>query len=102
MTRSRIVAIGGELFTTAFMLQGIDGFVTSEAECKKMVEFVMKDKSVGVIFLEHGLYEANQPFIDAIKAHTMQPIFVEIPMDESTRVHAIGDMMKKCTGITFD
>jgi vacuolar-type H+-ATPase subunit F/Vma7 len=100
---TRIVTMGSEFFVTAFKIQGIDGYVVSQADFNKMVDVVLADKSISIVFLQEDFYFANQDRLDKIKSTIPRPLFVEVPLDKKERqVDAIANLIKKTIGISLD
>ncbi len=100
---TRIFTIGSEIFVTGFRLQGIDGIVSSASDFDKILDIVLADHSVSIVFLEEGLYYSNKERMDKIKVSSVTPLFVEVPMQKNKeRPDLIAQLIKQYTGISLE
>jgi len=100
---TRIVSMGSEFFVTAFKIQGLDGYVVSQTDFNKMLDVVLADKTISIVFLQEDFYFANQDRMDLIKSTITRPLFVEVPLEKKEHhVDAIANLIKKTIGISLD
>jgi vacuolar-type H+-ATPase subunit F/Vma7 len=100
---TRIFTIGTEIFVTGFRLQGIDGIVSSESNFDKILDIVMSDKSIAIVFLEEDLYYSSKERMDKLKVSGGKPLFIEIPLKRNKdRPDLIAQLIRKNIGITLD
>jgi vacuolar-type H+-ATPase subunit F/Vma7 len=100
---TRIFTIGSEIFVTGFRLQGIDGIVASESSFDKILDIVMADKSIAIVFLEEDLYYSSRERMDKLKVSGVKPLFIEVPLQRNKdRPDLIAQLIRKNIGITLD
>jgi len=100
---TRIVTMGSEFFVTAFKIQGLDGYVVSQSDFNKMLDVILADKTISIVFLQEEFYFANQDRLDLIKSTITRPLFVEVPLEKRERqIDPISNLIKKTIGISLD
>ncbi|MHA1682928.1 MAG: V-type ATP synthase subunit F [Promethearchaeota archaeon] len=100
---TRIITMGSEFFVTAFRFHGIDGFITSPLDFDKLLDIILNDESISLVFLEESLYYSNQDRMDKIKTTVTRPLFIEIPLEKAeTERDLIGELIKKDIGIDLE
>ena len=103
MDMTRIFTIGSEIFVTGFQLQGIDGIVASELNFDKILDIVLSDKTISIVFLEEDLYYSSKDRMDKLKVAGGKPLFIEIPRErKKDRPDLIAQLIQKNIGITLD
>ncbi|MBD3186459.1 hypothetical protein GF325_06500 [Candidatus Bathyarchaeota archaeon] len=99
----RIISMGSEIFVTAFRLQGIEGFITSAHDFERILDIVLKDESIAIVFLEQELYFVNQEKMDDLKTKLQRPLFIEIPIDSRKKnKDIVGELIRKDIGIQLE
>jgi len=100
---TRIISIGSEMFVTAFKIQGIDGFIAKGDDFNNILDLVLADNTISIVFLQDDLYFANQERMDKIKSSMSRPLFVEIPVEKKEHsVDIIAQLIKNNIGISLD
>jgi vacuolar-type H+-ATPase subunit F/Vma7 len=100
---TRIFTIGSEIFVTGFRLQGIDGIISTESNFDKILDIVMADKTIAIVFLEEDLYYSSKERMDKLKVSGGKPLFIEVPLQQKKdRPDLIAQLIQKDIGITLD
>jgi vacuolar-type H+-ATPase subunit F/Vma7 len=100
---TRIFTIGSEIFVTGFRLQGIDGIVSSASSFDKILDIVLADHSVSIVFLEEDLYYSNKDRMDKLKVSGATPLFIEVPLQKNEeRPDLIAQLIKQYIGISLE
>lgn len=100
---TRIVTVGSEMFVMAFKIQGIDGFVPTQSDFNKIIDKIIADQSISIVFLQEELYFANQDRMDKLKATHPRPLIVEVPIEKKEQhVDAIASLIRKTIGISLE
>ncbi len=100
---TRIFTIGSEIFVTGFRLHGIDGIVASESNFDKILDIVISDKSVAIVFVEENLYYSNKERMDKLKVSGGIPLFIEMPLRKTKdRPDLIAELIREDIGINLD
>lgn len=100
---TRIFTIGSEIFVTGFRLQGIDGIIASESNFDSILDIVMADKTIAIVFLEEDLYYSSKERMDKLKVAGEKPLFIEVPLRRNPdRPDLLAQIIKKNIGITLE
>lgn len=100
---ARILTIGSEIFVTGFRLQGIEGIVASPSNFDKILDIVLADESVSIVFLEEDLYYSDKERMDKLKMSGTRPLFIEIPLvKDEGRPDLIAQLIKQNIGISLE
>lgn len=100
---TRIVTVGSETFVLAFKIQGIEGFIPTQSDFNKIIDKILADQSISIVFLQEEYYFENQDRMDKIKATHTRPLFVEVPIEKKEQhVDAIASLIRKTIGISLE
>ena len=94
--------MGSSFFVTGFKLQGIDGFIAAPSDFNRLINIILSDESISIVFIEEDLYYANKDKLDDLKSSIKRPLFVEIPSDNMEKhgdTDLIAELIKKKIGI---
>lgn len=102
--QGRIVSIGSERFVNGFRILGIDGFIFSGGDLRRLLDLVLKDQTIAIVFMEEELYYKSEKTMEKIKMTVERPLFVEISIAPSSdeKPDIIANLIKKNIGISLD
>lgn len=94
--------MGSSFFVTGFKLQGINGFIAKPSDFGRLLDIVLSDDSISIVFIEEDLYYSHKEKLDELKATVERPLFVEIPsenLEKHGKSDLIAELVKKKIGI---